>query len=72
MHFLIFYSSPYVPSPEYMNTEKTQPYIHASILIQTQITGRCQKEQITSLNGMATANGLGHSQLLQARSPSKL
>jgi len=48
----------YLPSPEYTNTEKAQPKIHASILIRTHITGRCQKEQNTSHNRAATANSL--------------
>jgi hypothetical protein len=51
----------YLPSPEYTNTEKAQPLIHDSILIRTQITGRCRKEQNTLQNRAATANGLEHS-----------
>jgi len=54
----------YLPSPEYTNTEKAQPQIHVSILIRTQITDRCQKEQNTSHNRAATAKWLEHSQLL--------
>jgi hypothetical protein len=54
----------YLPSPEYTNTEKAQPKIHALILIRTHITGRCQKEQNTSHNRAITANGSEPSQLL--------